>query len=58
MGDAAYPDDWVGWQYEGRNPNSRVHPEGVGGWEWDQPTSLRFERDKGHFFSRTPLGTG
>ena len=29
MGDAAYPDDWDGWLHEGRNPNSRVHPEGV-----------------------------
>src|SRR5262245_59691367 len=30
MGGAAYPDDWGGWLHEGRNPNSRVHPEGVG----------------------------
>ncbi len=27
MGGAAYPDDWAGWLREGRNPNSRVHPE-------------------------------
>jgi hypothetical protein len=30
MGGAAYADDWGGWLHEGRNPNSRVHPEGVG----------------------------
>jgi hypothetical protein len=30
MGGAAYPDDWGGWLHEGRNPNSRVHPQGVG----------------------------
>jgi hypothetical protein len=29
MGGAAYPDDGDGWLHEGRNPNSRVHPEGV-----------------------------
>jgi hypothetical protein len=39
MSDAAYADDWDGWLYEGRNPNSRVHPEGVGGFEWTQPSA-------------------
>jgi len=29
MGGAAYPDDWDGCLHEGRNPNSRVHPQGV-----------------------------
>jgi len=39
MGDAAYPDDWDGWLHEGRNPNSRVHSEGVGGEAATRPTS-------------------
>jgi hypothetical protein len=29
MGDAAYPDKWDGWaEQRGRNPNSRVQPQG------------------------------
>ncbi len=31
MGDAAYLDNWDGRLHKGRNPNSRVHPEGVTG---------------------------
>src|SRR5262249_58523977 len=48
MGDAAYPDKWVGrMKRRGRNPNSRVHPlrcDGLGGRKGQASLRQSFRR--------------